>query len=221
MEGILSYHRIKPRTLPHCHIATLAIGLAVLSLAGCSPEPEDDYSISKITISNIPEKIPVSVGYPEPPPLVTTYNDTYKIYLNASDYMEADKPHKAQATALIADGDFDAASGTYTITLELRKPILGAYGADPDENDGPWSGTANYFSVVLSPRDVSADGQRAIYIKASDKALNRGMANIDWTKDLTVDFNKAIAEGVTIMNLAEKAERIYEDIVLKDDAITR
>jgi len=198
-----------------------AIGLAVLCLAACPPPLGDDYFIDTVTIYNVPRQIPVLVKYLEPPPPGgTRYNETYKMYLSASDYMDADKPHKAQASALVTDGVFDAASGTYTVTLELRRPIPGHSG-DPDDNMGPWSGTAGNFSVTLSPRDVTADGQRAIYIKASDKGLNRGTANIDWTKDLSVDFNVAIANGVTFMDLGGKAEAIYEDIVLKDDAITK
>jgi hypothetical protein len=204
---------LKRKTLLFSFTAAAALG--VLCFFSCQPElEEEDITVSKITIYNIPDKIPVA-GKP------LTQNETYKIYLSASDSMDDTVPHQTQTTGFVRNGTFDAASGTWSITLDLRKPMPGHDG-DPDENNGgPWSGTANYFSVVITPKDVSEDGKDSIWIKASQKPLNIDMKDCDW-EVLDTDF-RAMAPGVAnMLDIPTKIRRLYEDIVLKDvDDITR
>ena len=229
---------------------TFFLTFTALCISGCPGELDDDFSISTMTICNIPAQIPVLVKNPNPlnksyqwPNENTEYNPAYKLYLTASNTSDEDKPAAAQALVMLTP-DMLEENGTYTVTFELRKPITnlrdrpdgspnpynpknngknGHYIPELDPNDdlGPWSGTATFFSVLLSPQDVSVDGQNLIWIRASSKkSLNKDLKNCDWNSNLDVDFSKAIAKGELLsMDLEKKQKALFEDMVCRDPDI--
>ena len=234
-------------------VSVTFLTFAVLYVTGCPEELDEDFSISTMTIYNIPAEIPVLVKNPNPfdksyqwPNESTIYNPVYKLYLTASNTMDDDKPAVAQALIKLTP-DMLQENGTYTVTFELRKPIInlrnrpdgsanpynptnngnnGFYipELDPNEDLGPWSGTANYFSVLLSPQDVSVHGQNSIWIVSpGQRSLNRDLKNCDWNTSLNVvDFSAAIvANQLLFMKLEEKMKALFEDMVCRDpDIIT-
>jgi hypothetical protein len=209
-------------------IFTLIVGFTIFCITGCSEEPDSDFSICTMTTYNIPARIPVLVKNAEKGSDYTpTYNEAYKVYLNASNSMDADKAPEAQAMVKLSPAMLQE-NGTYTATFELRKPIVNLSGSpdynpdlDPNDDRGPWSGTANYFSVMLSPQDVTKHGWNSIYIKASQKSLNKELINCDWNTSLNVDFNEAIAAGqLQFMNLEGKMQSLYNELVCRDPDIT-
>ncbi|MCL2881099.1 MAG: hypothetical protein FWF29_12720, partial [Treponema sp.] len=122
-----------------------------LCLTGCPTEGSSaDKSIGEITIYNIPAQITVNGSDAAP-------NDTFKIYLNASNYQVDNKPPAAKGVAFISSGVKDPVSGTYSVQIELQKP-LPADEHDPNFQTDPWSGTSNYFSVMISPVDPKSVG---------------------------------------------------------------
>jgi len=198
-------------------IITVSCLCALPFFSGCPDAPEDDKSISEITIYNIPVDIPVfyldSNNAPDPVPT----NPAYKIYINASNHMDADMPPAAKGTALLGNGTRQT-NGTHTVTIKLQKPNP-ATEEDPDFDSGPWSGAAAFFSVMISPQDVSIHKVDSIWAQGSMLPLNKGMKRCDWKTSLT-DFRT----GVTLapsMEFDKKTEALYTDIILKDPDITR
>ena len=91
--------------------------LCILSLTtACAPEPDPDPAISEITIYNIPAQIPINGNS-------DVSNNTYKIYLNASNFQDDDRPPAAQGSAILTP-DMLQEDGRYTVTIELRRPII-------------------------------------------------------------------------------------------------
>jgi hypothetical protein len=201
---------------------------AVFGLASCAPE-EEDPSISEITIYNIPAQIPVIFEN-------TVKYDTYKIYLNASDYMEEYKPPKAQGF-LILTPEMKQADGTYTAVIKLKKAkvnlkIIDAQGTqnpdynpnlDVNEDDGPWSGTAKFFSLLITPANKTEHAEKAIWIRGGGP-LDKGMRSHNWggNKPFLNDFNWHIEGNTSVaqsMRFSDKAKALYDDIVCKDKNI--
>lgn len=170
--------------------------LFVLCLAGCPEKPEDDYSIGRITIINIPMEIPVRFN-------TTVKNPTYKAYIFASDTTSIDDPYvtkgvvwldsrdNAKNTARNGSVTKNEENNTYTVTMQLQKPNPGfnAEGQivnsvsywDPNLITENWSDTANFFTVILSPQDTVGHKVNAIWIKGG-YTLNKGKSIMDWEK---------------------------------------
>ena len=197
-------------TISFSIINTVALCLLfALCLTGCAPELEDDYSISEITIYNIPAEIPV-MGKPELPP-----SPTFKVYLNASDSSDATDDPKARGLAKVSTGTLET-NGTYTVTFKLYKPIP-KNEDDPNYPTDPWSGTASFFSVMISPYIITADEENLIWIIGSMDELNKGKKKCDWNSLL--DFRKHIENNTALssaLDLPGKYKALYEDIICKD-----
>jgi len=182
---------------------------------GCKEE-EEDLSISQITITGIPAQIPVFGKENETP---VPSNETYRVYLNASDDMDPDK-----RSAVKAKGWWDmvpTTNNTCTVTIQLKNPNPLDGSLDPTIDTGSWSGTAKYFSVVISPQDVSADRENAIWAKASIKPLDKGMAICDWNS--LTDFRAILKNPQNVMyqNIQHNLDVIFDDIICEDPDLTR
>ena len=91
---------------------------------------------------------------------------------------------------------------------------------DPNSPTGPWSGTASFFLIVLSPKTVSANistGMNMIWAKTGF-TLDIGKENCNWKENkIFIDFrNQALSEA---MGLAQKTKELFVGIVLKDPEI--
>jgi hypothetical protein len=116
-----------------------------LVFAACESMPAsrvaESYDTGSIALSNLPSTVK---GQP-----------AYKVYVYVTDSMSSSDAPKAQGAALL--------DGASSITLQLYEPPPDYKGKDPDEHGAEWSGTARYFSVIVSPRN--APGQDAILIR--------------------------------------------------------
>jgi len=175
----------------------LPVLLFAFIMAGCGDEEEPDYSISEITIYNIPAQIPVDGGS-------GGSNEIYKVYLNASDYQDENMPSAAKGWAEISDGTISLLNGTYTVKIKLQNPA--PKGTDPTTDTGSWSGTAKNFSVTISPKNVTA-GENVIWVKAG-LTLDKGKETCDWDKDL-MDLRK-------LSNMTAKIKALFDEIVCQD-----
>jgi hypothetical protein len=191
-------------------ITAIALFLCVF-FAGCDDgNNEEGYSIGEITIYNIPAQIPVfdneAVSVP-----------AFKIYLNASNTQSENDPPAAKGLAKLSE-EGTLADGKYTVTIKLQKPNPSGE-EDPNADTGSWSGTANYFSVMISPANITEYGVKAVWVKAGT-TLNKGKKNCDWDS-LKPDFRTLIREDPDDkMEFAKKANALYTDIVCKDPDIT-
>ncbi|MDR3019387.1 MAG: hypothetical protein LBU66_00615 [Treponema sp.] len=193
----------------------------ILCFTGCNEEElpgGDDYNIGKITITGIPAVISVNDNTEADP------KETFKVYFNASDSMDEAKPPKAKGLLKIEE-KMKQSNGTYTVTINLQKPNPNIgdnnnYIPNPDNPNHPtgsWSGTANYFSIMISPQDTSEHGVDAIWA-IGGYTLNKGKAQIEWNGKGMQDFrNKALPPT---LKLDEKTLALYNDIVCKDPEIT-
>jgi len=176
---------------------------------GCKEEPED-YSISEITITGIPAQIPVFGND-------SVLNDTFKVYLNASNSQSENDLPVAKGLVKVTEA-MKQADGTYTVTIKLQKPNP-ADNKDPNLDTDPWSGTANYFSVVISPKDVSA-GAETIWVKAG-LTLDKGKENSVWDSTVFMDFRESMRKNPEDnMGFAIKTKALYNEIVCRDPDIT-
>jgi len=175
--------------------------------AACDDGQEEDYSIGEITITGIPAQIPVLGNE-------SVKNNTYKVYLNASDSMKENEPPAAKGVMVITPA-MKQDDGTYTVVIKLQKPNP-ADEPDPNYDTGPWRGTANYFSVMISPDTITADGANAIWAKGGT-TLNKGKARYNWETKGFMDFrDPALSEA---MEFPQKTKALYDDIVYKDPEI--
>lgn len=197
-------------------IIGLTVVCAILLISGCPiTEEEEDLSISKVTIKNIPAEIK-RFGSSET-------NPTFKVYINASNHQSEYEVPKAQGFAKIEDNGVLQSNGTYTITIDLKKPKNNLYNLgpgkpnpdydpaqDPNIDLGPWKGTAYYFSVMISPMNAkNIGGINAIWIKGSPNALNKTTETIDWESDNLVNFRED-------MSFSNQANALYRDIINRD-----
>jgi len=179
---------------------------AAFCLAGCADEPEtaDAKSISKITITDIPVQIPIKDEAGE--------NLTFKVYLNASNTDNANVPPVAKGTALISNGTLNKSNNTYSVTLQLQNPNPISED-DPDYDSGSWSGTARYFSVMISPQRLYGKGVNATWMKASTTALDKGKSTTSW---------ESLLDSRLLANLfVGKPEALYAGITAKDPDIIK
>lgn len=158
----------------------------ILMVAGCE-EPADPGPVGSITITGILAQ-------------TGTGKTSYKIYISASNEQDHTKPHVAQGTELVA--------GATSVTINLYKPPSNwATHPDPDNNSGPWNGTARYYSAAISPQTVN---------NKSDILFGAGLGVDDAHQ--TVSWNN-LASMAGAMSEAQKTA-IYDWIIKKDDAIT-
>jgi hypothetical protein len=182
-------------------IILAALLFPALCLAGCLPAPEE-IPVSSITITNIPLKITGTDGIER---------DAYKIYVNASNSMDDKDPHVTQGTAII--------NGQTSVTIDLFKPYH-TPNLDPDLHGLPWSGEALYFSIIISPQNAPSQG--AIYPKGSAMPLNDSRRELSWGDAVLQDFVYLLLHnqsGAKALDLETKLQRMYDDIICKDDAI--
>jgi hypothetical protein len=181
--------------------------ISLFLLTGCPDEPEGDYSSSEITIYNIPQNIPVFGNDSASAP-------AFKIYLNASNTMSEDDPPAAKGVAKFSNGTLT--DGKYTITIRLQNPNSPEQ-EDPNADTGPWSGTANYFSVMISPEDVTEHGANAVWVRAGT-TLNKGKESCDWNS--LINFRGVMANDPDDeAEYAKKTNALYNSIVCKDKDI--
>ena len=189
---------------------TAAFLLLVVCFSGCQDEPEEDYSIGEITIYNIPSGITV---------FGADSNDTsptFKVYLNSSDSQSDEDWDAARCKGWAKVSEGKSENGKITVTIQLLCP-------NPPEEDNPnylsepWSGTARYFSVMISPAEITEDGVNAVWVRAGT-TLNKGKKNCDWNS--LMDFRVLMENDPDdVMEFAKKTYALYSDIVCKDPEI--
>jgi len=188
--------------------------ITVVCFISCPDGDEvEDRSVSSITLFNIPAKIPVdttkgngSAGEPA---------DTFSIYLNVSNHMSSGEVGRellpeAKGYAQFKDATLES-NGTYTITVHFMDPNTG-YGMPPyNWRDKPWKGTASYFSVSISPKDITKNGLDDVWVRGG-LTLNKGKERYDWTK--LIDFRKT-----GTLDYTDQANELYHLIISADKNI--
>jgi len=177
----------------------LLTSLSLLLFFACEDEPttqEEDMSISEITVYNVPVNIPVKDK--------DTVNEAFKIYLNASNSQDPTVPPVAKGVARLSAGTKN--DGKYSIKIKLQKPNT-ADDKNPNTDTGSWSGTANYFSIMISPQSVASDGINAIWMRAG-MTLNKGKKECNWETLIDSRTNPLVKP--------EQIQALYNDIILND-----
>jgi len=179
----------------------------VFGLIGCDDDEEEveqDQSIGEITITNLPASIQVYDSVNKT--YTNTTNTAFKIYINASNSQnESDLP-VAKGVAKI--------NGNTSVKIQLQKPNSASV-LDPNTNTGSWSGTANYFSVVITPQSVASNTVNAIIVKGG-YTLNKGKETCSW--DSLMDLRTIAIPGV---DYTSKIQALYNSIIVNDDDITK
>jgi hypothetical protein len=187
-----------------------ALFMCVFFTACEDSKEEEDYSIGEITITGIPAQIPVMGDE-------GVLNDTYKVYLNASNSQSENDAPAAKGVREISPDMKKEDGGTYTVTINIQNPNPPDK-EDPNLDTGPWYGTARYFSVVISPQDVTG-GVKTIWARAGT-TLDKGKKSCDWNS--LMNFRELIKnDPEDKMEFAKKANALYTDIVRKDPDITK
>ena len=192
----------------------MAICLVILLFAGCIPDVEENISISEITISDIPAKIPVNKKPGEPPA------KTFMVYVNASDSQEENYNLERAFGRMMLTDDMLQDDGTYTVTLQLFKPDR-SDDSVPYFINGivPFYGTAKYFSIMISPKDVSVYKQDSIWLMGSSNPLNIEKSNISWDKSGLLNFRNASPAMDLAFGFSIKIKQLYEGTIVKDPEI--
>ena len=186
-----------------------AVALA-LYLTG-RDEPKD-LSIGQITISGIPASFPKHQQGGG-----GAASNTFKVYLNASNSM--DPTVLPVAKGLIKVDDTMKVGDTYTVTINLQKANP-KNGEDPNTSTEPWSGTSNYFSIMISPKDVRG-GIETVWARGG-MTLNNGKRNITWNSlinfrgSYTTEDNK----WNSLVNV-NQINALWTDIILLDTDLER
>ena len=183
----------------------LLVSLSLLLFFGCEedePAKEEDKSISEITVYNIPANIPVKGN-------ASVTNEAFKIYLNASNSDKPTDPPVAKGVAKFSTGT--QKDGKYSITIKLQNPNP-ASDKDPNTDTGSWSGTARYFSIMISPQSVASDGINAVWMRAG-MTLNKVKKECNWETLIDSRTNPLVKP--------EQIQALYSDIILNDTEITR
>ena len=174
-------------------ITAIALFLCVF-FVGCGDEREEDYSIGEITITDIPVAITVASD-PE------KTNDTFKVYLNASNSMDETQPPVAKGLVKVTEA-MKQADETYKVTIQLQNPN---YKGNPNDDTGPWRGTADYFSIMLCPQTAMSVGY--IWAKAG-YTFNKGKAICSWKGLIDLRGSSPLVAGRAdaMFNLVVKAD---------------
>jgi len=179
---------------------------SVLIIVGCSDVP-GDLSVSEVTITDIPISFKVDNNSGSPDSV------TYKVYLNASNSMNDTDPPAARGVVTLAP-EMLQPNHKYTVTIKLSTPII--IGEDPDTETSPWSGTARYFSILISPQELKAsDGVDAVWVKGSMIRLDKGNCNISWSEGGLIDFRNRNSIFFSVID--GKAQYLYEGLIENDD----
>jgi hypothetical protein len=186
----------------------------VLLFAGCPEEPEEDLGIGEITRTGIPAAIPVWDKANKKDRDDIEPNDTFKVYLNASNSMSPSVAPEAKGLIKVSPETLQN-DGTHTVTMRLQNPNPGfgkpEYNTNPNLDTGSWSGTASFFSITICPRDTVPNGIDAIWTRAG-YTLNKGKKTIAWN-GLSVNFRTSTIVTPSQINA------LYDDIVCKDPEI--
>ena len=186
-----------------CLMSFTLICFLSFCIIGCNNEIEDR-SIGRITITGIPSHIPIN-GQPGEEP-----RRTFTIYFNASNFQTSREGlPEAKGLVRIDDSMSLQPDGTYTIVMDLELPNPGI-AEPPNSNHGPWSGTARYFSVYITPQDTLPFMHNAIWAKGG-YTFNDSKATIDW-RDMVNMRNP-------VLNMREQNITLYAQIVHMDPEI--
>ncbi|MCL2211481.1 MAG: hypothetical protein FWB95_06135 [Treponema sp.] len=194
--------------------------LFLFIFAGCGEEPtEEDKTVSSITLFNIPEYIVVdnpvrSETHPYYHENTNKKSEPFSVYINVSNNMDhTDKEGnlllpEAKGYAQFKDAVFDETTRTYSITVNFMDPNPG-FGMPPyNWRDKQWKGTANYFSVSISPYDITEFGLDEVWVRGG-LTLNKGKESYDWTK--LIDFR-----NTNTIDYTYQADELYKLIVSAD-----
>jgi len=148
----------------------------------------------------------------------------FSIYLNVSNNMSSGEVGKellpeakgyAQffkpGSTTVLNGNVKEENGKYTVTVYFMDPNTG-YGMPPyNWRDKEWRGTANYFSVSISPQDITTNGLGDTWIKGG-LTLDNGKDRWDWEK--LMDFR-----NTSTIDYTDQADELYHLIVSADKNI--
>jgi len=187
-----------------------AIILFLLFCFGCKDETtkQEDLPIGEITVYNLPENIQVYNSATNK--YTDTTNDAFKIYFYVSDEQSESAPSVAKGLAKLSEkGKLE--NGKWSVTITLQKPNTPEE-KDPNKNTGSWSGTANYFSVIICPKNTATDKQDAIYMRGGF-TLDKSKEDCDWEN--LIDLRKMKDD-----TYFDKIKAFYDDVIVNDSDIT-
>jgi hypothetical protein len=153
--------------------------LCLLALGACPPEASPTENTETVVITNIPKQ-------------VVEGKDTYKVYVQLSEGMNAAAGYVAKAEALISEAVLSG--DTYTVTITTLK----------DSGGNPWKGSNNKSAnVIIRPKIVASIAD----IEAKGNLIPS-------SKTLTLDWNKLMP----IKGFISDADytKLYDDIVVAD-----
>jgi len=203
---------IKSKSCIFCGAVKISAICLIMAIffCGCAEDKgeNEDKSISEITITNIPVNIPVEGNE-------TDSNSAFKVYIFASNSTSDEDPSVVKGFAKVSEATLQT-GGTHTVLINLKKANLDE-SDDINKETDPWSGEANYFTVIIAPQsiDISADPEEkgfAIWAKGG-LTFNKGKSSLNWEGSGLMDFRSksSMVEG--------KTEAVYKKIILKDSEI--
>jgi len=189
---------------------------------GCEKPSDDDlFSISSITVYNIPATIPVRGNSAAP------VADTYKVYFFASDEMTNKFPPKAKAAVKVTSSMLQS-NGTYTVNIPLGNPspyfkgdpeyLTDEYGPNPNLDFGSWSGTAKFYSLAISPDNTLVFEENAIWMRGGYD-LNTEVKNLDWNSTLNFRVTVPGTPPGSNLDFALRTKEFFNDIICFDPDI--
>ena len=215
-------------------IFALIAGLVVFCMTGCSDESDGASGISTMTISNIPAAI--------------SGNDTYKLYLSASNDTDPNGKAVCQAVLILDTSTLPAntpeltytkedagadktkvtvtmgsRSYSYTVTksgvsYKVTFPLRKPAVRGTDPNLDNGSWSGKANFFSLMLTPQTVTGTDSVYIKASMKSLNNDMAKLNWNGGL-IDFQSSTNKGNSFYIDRKKA--LYDAIIVLDPHITK
>jgi len=202
----------------------LIIFVLSVVIISCNDTEDEDRSIGKITIKGIPAYIQInclpsgsSCKYvqnklqhvPECEFKDIPDRKTFTVYFNASNFQtSADGMPECKGLVRVVDSMLQQ-DGTLTIVMELTEPNP-RISMNPASEMPPWSGTAKYFSVYITPEDTRPYNIDAIWAKGG-YTFNKSKATIDW-RNLVNMRNP-------LLNMDIQNETLYSEIVHMDPEI--
>ena len=188
--------------------------LLILLASGCDDGTSGNKDIVEITITNIPANIFVWDSATNT--ATTIFNPTFRVYINASNSMEPDDAPEAKGLIQVTPQMLQP-NGTYTVTIPLQNPNPGfgqpGYNANPNIDTGPWSGTARYFSIMLSPQNTMPYQINAIVARGVTN-LDRGKSTIRWDRPTYINFR-----GQTSPDMIARYNALFYDILWYDPQV--
>jgi hypothetical protein len=165
--------------------------LCLLVLAACPPDGGDTKSSGNDTDKVIIKGIPDKVGG----------QDSYKIYIQFSEYTDDDKPHTAISSGKIEE--HKNPDGSVTLSL-----------FEDEEMTTPWTGSGSfYIAITISPKNApSADAIEVRVPATSKKSFSSEANTIDWQSSKSLKDLGSFGEP--------RIQAIYDLIIKKDPDIT-